>query len=551
MDSNWFDNYPIGVRRTIDVGAYASVASILEHSFSEYADREAFSSMGTTLTYAGIEAESRAFAAWLQNTLGMRRGERIAVMMPNCLQYTTALFGALRAGLVVVNVNPLYTARELEHQLCDAEVRTLVVMENFAATLEKIYDNIPVETVITTQLGDMLTPAKRLLTNMVVKHVKKMVPTWNLPGTVDFRSALAQGGKQTFDPVDIGGDDLAFLQYTGGTTGPAKGAMLSHANVVANVLQCQEWFKPEMSAEGELIITALPMYHIFALTVNTLVYFSVGGHNVLITNPRDMPGFVKTLAQYPFSAITGVNTLYNGLLNTEGFADLDFSTLKFSMSGGMATQEAVAERWHRATGKPIIEGYGLSETAPVVTCNPLSITRFNHSIGLPLPSTDVDIRDDNNNAVALGEPGELCVRGPQVMQGYWHKDAANAEAFTADGFFKTGDVARQDDKGMFYIVDRKKDMILVSGFNVYPNEIEDVVAAHPDILEAAAVGVPDEKSGEAVKLFVVRKKSALTADAVRDYCRDNLTAYKVPKHYEFINEVPKSNVGKILRKELR
>lgn len=551
MDSNWFDNYPIGVRRTIDVGAYASVASILEHSFSEYADREAFSSMGTTLTYAGIEAESRAFAAWLQNTLGMRRGERIAVMMPNCLQYTTALFGALRAGLVVVNVNPLYTARELEHQLCDAEVRTLVVMENFAATLEKIYDNIPVETVITTQLGDMLTPAKRLLTNMVVKHVKKMVPTWNLPGAVDFRSALAQGGKQTFDPVDIGGDDLAFLQYTGGTTGPAKGAMLSHANVVANVLQCQEWFKPEMSAEGELIITALPMYHIFALTVNTLVYFSVGGHNVLITNPRDMPGFVKTLAQYPFSAITGVNTLYNGLLNTEGFADLDFSTLKFSMSGGMATQEAVAERWHRATGKPIIEGYGLSETAPVVTCNPLSITRFNHSIGLPLPSTDVDIRDDNNNAVALGEPGELCVRGPQVMQGYWHKDAANAEAFTADGFFKTGDVARQDDKGMFYIVDRKKDMILVSGFNVYPNEIEDVVAAHPDILEAAAVGVPDEKSGEAVKLFIVRKKSALTADAVRDYCRDNLTAYKVPKHYEFINEVPKSNVGKILRKELR
>jgi len=551
MDRNWFANYPIGVRRAIDTQAYASVASILEHSFREYAGRNAFSSMGTTLTYAAIEAESRAFGAWLQHTLGMRRGERIALMMPNCLQYASALFGALRAGLVVVNVNPLYTARELEHQLCDADVRTLVVMENFAATLEKIYDNIPVETVITTQLGDMLSPAKRALTNFVVKHVKKMVPKWHLPGTIDFRSALAEGRKQTFEPVDIGGDDLAFLQYTGGTTGPAKGAMLSHANVVANVLQCQEWFKPEMDAEGELIITALPMYHVFALTVNTLVYFSVGGHNVLITNPRDMPAFVKTLAQYPVTAITGVNTLYNGLLNTEGFADLDFSTLKFSMSGGMATQEAVAERWFRVTGKPIIEGYGLSETAPVVSCNPLSIARFNHSIGLPLPSTDVDIRDDHDNAVALGEPGELCVRGPQVMPGYWRQNEANAEAFTADGFFKTGDIAHQDEQGLFYIVDRKKDMILVSGFNVYPNEIEDVVAAHPDILEAAAVGVPDEKSGEAVKLFVVKKNASLTADAIRAYCRDNLTAYKVPKHYEFINEVPKSNVGKILRKELR
>ena len=551
MEKNWFENYPIGVRNTIDTEAFASVAEIIDKSCREYADRNAFSNMGTTLTYAEIAAESEAFAAYLQQTLGMRKGERIAIMMPNCLQYATALFGALHAGLIVVNVNPLYTARELEHQLSDAEVKTLVVMENFAATLEKIYDNVPVETVITTQLGDMLSPIKRLLTNFVVKRVKKMVPSWNLPGATDFNTALASGRRQQFEPVDINRDDLAFLQYTGGTTGPAKGAMLSHGNVVANVLQCQEWFKPEMSAEGELIITALPMYHIFALTVNTLVYFSVGGHNVMITNPRDMPAFVKTLSQYPFSAITGVNTLYNGLMNTDGFADLDFSTLKFSMSGGMATQQPVAERWAQTTGKPIIEGYGLSETSPVATCNALSIKSFNHSIGMPMPSTDVDIRDDDGNSLALGEPGELCVRGPQVMQGYWNKPDVNAETFTDDGFFRTGDVARQDENGLFYIVDRKKDMILVSGFNVYPNEIEDVVAGHPDILEAAAVGVPDEKSGEAVKLFVVKKNPGLTADTVRDYCRESLTGYKVPKHYEFIDEVPKSNVGKILRKELR
>ena len=551
MDKNWFENYPIGVKQDIDTSAFDSLAHIIEHSCGEHGERAAFSNMGHTLTYKEIEAESRAFAAYLQQTLGMRRGERIAIMMPNCLQYATALFGALRAGLVVVNINPLYTARELEHQLKDAEVRTLVVMENFAATLEKIYDNVPVETVITTQLGDMLSPIKRVLTNFVVKRVKKMVPNWELPGATDFNTALNVGRSQQFEPVQLGGDDLAFLQYTGGTTGPAKGAMLSHANVVANVLQCQEWFKPEMSDEGELIITALPMYHIFALTVNTLVYFSVGGHNVLITNPRDMPGFVKTLSQYPFSAITGVNTLYNGLLNTDGFAELDFSTLKFSMSGGMATQEPVAERWARVTGKPIIEGYGLSETSPVVSCNPLNTKKFNHSIGLPLPSTEVDIRDDDGHSLAIGEPGELCVRGPQVMSGYWRKDDVNAEAFTEDGFFRTGDIARQDSGGFFYIVDRKKDMILVSGFNVYPNEIEDVVAGHPDILEAAAVGVPDEKSGEAVKLFVVKKRASLSLDAVRDYCRENLTAYKVPKHYEFIDEVPKSNVGKILRKELR
>ncbi|GAB3681394.1 AMP-binding protein [Salinisphaera aquimarina] len=551
MHKNWFENYPIGVRHTIDTAAFESVASIIEDSCADHAQRTAYSSMDTALTFADVEQHSKAFAAYLQQSLQMRRGERLAIMMPNCLQYVIALFGALRAGLVVVNINPLYTARELEHQLVDADVKTLLVMENFAATLEKIYDSVPVETVITTQLGDMLSLPRRLLTNFVVKKVKKLVPDWNLPGALDFPSALAEGRRLTFEPVKIGPDDLAFLQYTGGTTGPAKGAMLSHGNVVANVLQCQEWFKPEMSDTGELVITALPMYHIFALTVNTLVYFSVGAHNVLITNPRDMPGFVKTLGKYPFSAITGVNTLYNGLLNTPGFAELDFSQLKFSMSGGMATQQAVAERWFEVTGHPIIEGYGLSETAPVVSCNPLNSRMFNHSIGMPVPSTEVDIRNDDGDSLAIGEPGELCVRGPQVTSGYWRQDKVNVEAFTEDGFFRTGDIARQDESGLFYIVDRKKDMILVSGFNVYPNEIEDVVAGHEGVLEAAAVGVPDEKSGEAVKLFVVKKDSELKLDEVRRYCRDHLTGYKVPKHYEFIAEVPKSNVGKILRKELR
>jgi len=551
MDKNWLEHYPIGVRHTIDTARYDSAVAIIDQACREHAARPAFSCMDTTLTYADVDRYSRAFAAYLQNSLGMQTGERIAIMMPNCLQYPVALFGALRAGLVVVNINPLYTARELEHQLSDADVRTLIVMENFAATLEKIYDSVPIETVITTQLGDMLSLPKRLLTNFVVKKVKKMVPAWNLPGAIEFRATLSKGASLNFTPAQPGPDDLAFLQYTGGTTGPAKGAMLSHANIVANLLQCQEWFKPEMSEDGEVIITALPMYHIFALTVNTLVYFSVGGHNVLVTNPRDMPGFVKILDKYPFSAITGVNTLYNGLLNTPGFADLDFTTLKFSMAGGMATQQAVAERWFSLTGKPIIEGYGLSETAPVVSCNALNVKSFNHSIGMPLPSTDVVIRDDEGRDLALGESGELCVRGPQVMPGYWRKDDVNAEAFTEDGYFKTGDIARQDESGLFYIVDRKKDMILVSGFNVYPNEIEDVIATHEGVLEAAAVGVPDEKSGEAVKLFVVKKRDDLSLDEVRAYCRDHLTGYKVPKHYEFIGEVPKSNVGKILRKELR
>lgn len=551
MDKNWLEHYPIGVRHTIDTAAVESVTAIIDRACEDFGDRAAFSCMGATLSYADVDRHSRAFAGYLQSDLDMQPGERLAIMMPNCLQYPVVLFGALRAGLVVVNINPLYTARELEHQLTDADVKTLVVMENFAATLEKIYDSVPLDTVITTQLGDMLGTARRLFINFAVKKVKKLVPAWNLPGAIDFREALAKGRRQDWSPVSPAASDLAFLQYTGGTTGPAKGAMLSHANIVANLLQSQEWFKPEMSDTGEVIITALPMYHIFALTVNTLVYFSLGGHNVLVTNPRDMPGFVKILVKYPFSAITGVNTLYNGLLNTPGFAQLDFSTLKFSMAGGMATQQAVAERWFEVTGKPIIEGYGLSETSPVVSCNALNARAFNHSIGMPLPSTDVVIRDDDGTTLPIGESGELCVRGPQVMRGYWRQTEASVDAFTEDGYFRTGDIARQDEQGLFYIVDRKKDMILVSGFNVYPNEIEDVIATFEGVLEAAAVGVPDEKSGEAVKLFVVKKRADVTIEEVRRYCRDHLTGYKVPKHYEFIDEVPKSNVGKILRKELR
>jgi len=551
MNANWLAHYPQGVPATIDSAAYASVVDIVERSCRTFAERPAFSNMGTSLSFADVERQSRAFAAYLQQSLGMHKGERIAIMMPNCLQYPIALFGALRAGLVVVTVNPLYTARELEHQLADADVKTLLVMENFAATVEKIHDNVPVETIITTQLGDMLGLGKRLAVNFIVRRIKKSIPPWYLPGTIDFRTAMAQGRRRRFEPVPLTGEDLAFLQYTGGTTGPARGAILSHANVAANVLQCQAWFNPETDDTGEIMITALPMYHIFALSVNTLVYFSIGGHNVLVTNPRDMRAFVKILGKYPFSAITGVNTLYNGLLNTRGFAELDFTTLKFSMSGGMATQQAVAERWHDTTGQPIIEGYGLSETAPVISCNRLDTTRFNHSIGLPLPSTDIDIRSDDGTPQPTGQPGELCVRGPQVMRGYWRAQDTDADAFTPDGFFRTGDIARQDDNGLLYIVDRKKDMILVSGFNVYPNEIEDVVTGHADVLEAAAVGVPDENSGEAIKLFVVRRRPELRKEDIRRYCRDQLAAYKVPKHYEFIAELPKSNVGKILRKELR
>lgn len=551
MERIWLKHYPEGVAPEIKLDSYQSLPDALAQSCQKYADRIAFAHMENQWTFTEVEAKARDFAAFIQNELQLQKGQRLAIMMPNCLQYVVALFGALRAGLVVINVNPLYTARELEHQLSDSGAEAIVVMENFAATLEKIHDSVPVKSIIITQLGDMLSGIKGPMTNFVLKRVKKAIPDWELPNTTQFRTAMTKGAKLEFTAVDIGHDDLAFLQYTGGTTGPAKGAMLSHGNLIANLLQVHAWFGPEMSNHEEVIITALPMYHVFALTVNTLIFFTLGGKNVLISNPRDMPAFVKTLTRHRFTAITGVNTLFNGLLNTPGFSELDFSSLKLANGGGMAVQKPIAERWKKVTGVPIVEGYGLSETSPVASCNRLDIKEFNHSIGLPLPSTDFVIRDDDNNDVKPGEPGELCIRGPQVMSGYWEKPEANAESFTPDGFFRSGDIARMDEEGYFYIVDRKKDMILVSGFNVYPNEIEDTIASHEDVLEAACIGVPDEKTGEAVKLFVVKKNAALNANAVREYCKQTLTAYKVPKHIEFIDEVPKSNVGKILRKELR
>lgn len=551
MEKIWLRHYPEGVAPEIELDKYKSIPDALAQSCNKYADRVAIEHMDCQWTYAEVDAKSRNFAAFLQNELQLEKGQRLAIMLPNCMQYVVALFGALRAGLVIINVNPLYTARELEHQLSDSGAEAILVMENFAATLEKIYDSVPIKSVITTQLGDMLTGIKGPVTNFLVKRVKKMIPEWELPNTTEFRNAMLKGAKLEFSPVEISHEDLAFLQYTGGTTGPAKGAMLSHGNLIANVLQVQAWFGPEMTNESEVIITALPMYHVFALTVNTLIFFTLGGKNVLVTNPRDMPGFVKVLGRHKFTAITGVNTLFNGLLNTPGFSELDFSALKLANGGGMAVQKIIAERWKQVTGVPIVEGYGLSETSPVASCNRLDVEEFNHSIGLPVPSTEFVIRDDDDKDVRPGEPGELCIRGPQVMSGYWNQPKANKEAFTSDGFFRSGDIARMDQDGYFYIVDRKKDMILVSGFNVFPNEIEDVIASHEDVLEAACIGVPDEKSGEAIKLFVVKKNPELNANAVREYCKQKLTGYKVPKHIEFIDEIPKSNVGKILRKELR
>lgn len=552
MNNNWLALYQSGVPATIDSLPWPSLAHMFEDCCQRYGEHKAFASLDTTLTYADIERQSRAFAAWLQNAIGVTQGERIALMMPNCLQYVVTLLGALRAGLVVINVNPLYTARELEHQLSDSGATTIVVLENFAAKLEKVFDNVAVETVITTRLGDFQKAAKRLLTNFTIKAVKKGIPEWYLPNAHDLRQVLESGATQAFNAPTLGADDLAFLQYTGGTTGPARGAKLSHGNLVANVTQCHAWVAPELDAdETPTIITALPIYHIFALTVNILLYLCLGGKNILVTDPRNMAGLVKTMARHPFNAITGVNTLFNGLLNAKGFADLDFSHLHFAMAGGMTLQQAVAERWAAVTGKPLIEGYGLSETSPVVTCNPLNVEQFNHSVGVPLPSTEVTILNDHDLALPRGEPGELCVRGPQVMRGYWNHGEDDDTVFTADGFLRTGDIAEQDAQGRIFIIDRKHDTIVVSGFKVYPNEIEDVVATHPGVKETACIRVPDEKTGEAIKLFVVKRDANLPMEAIRTYCREHLTGYKVPRHYAFIDEIPKSNVGKILRKELR
>ncbi|MFZ7094795.1 long-chain fatty acid--CoA ligase [Luteimonas dalianensis] len=547
----WLANYPKGVPSEIDVDEFASVPEVLADAIRSYSDRPAFTNMGVTLTYAEIDRLSSQFAAWLLGELKLKKGDRVAIMMPNCLQYPIATFGVLRAGLTVVNVNPMYTARELRHQLDDAGASVLVVLDNFGDTAQKALETCQVRHVVTTGLGDMLGFPKGAIVNFVLRYIRKMVPDYNIPGAVRFRDTLAAGGKHALPEVSISPDDIAFLQYTGGTTGVAKGAMLTHRNMVANMQQASAWISDGLVPGGETVITALPLYHIFALTANGLVFMKIGGHNWLITNPRDMPGFVNELGKVQFTAITGVNTLFNGLLNTPGFNEIDFSTLKVTLGGGMAVQRSVAERWKRVTGNTLVEAYGLTETAPAACINPMNLPDYNGSIGLPIPSTDACIKDDEGNMLPTGEVGELCIKGPQVMKGYWQRPEDTANAIDADGWLHTGDMAKMDEDGFFYIVDRKKDMILVSGFNVYPNEVEDVVAMLPGVLEVAAVGVPDEKSGEVVKLVVVKKDESLTAEQIKAHARENLTGYKQPRIIEFRKELPKTNVGKILRRELR
>jgi long-chain acyl-CoA synthetase len=551
MEKIWLKSYPPGVSADIDISAFNSLGDVFDRSVRLYGSRPAYVCMDKAITYDELDRLTAQFAGFLQGELGLPKGARVAIMMPNVLQYPIAAFGALRAGYVVVNVNPLYTPRELEHQLKDSGAVAIVIVENFCTTLQQILKDTPVKTVVTTGLGDMLGFPKSAIVNFVVKHVKKMVPAWSIPGAIGFRDALTRGARHALKPVQVTLDDLAFLQYTGGTTGVAKGAMLTHRNIVSNLSQAYEWIKPFVREGGEIIVTALPLYHIFALTANCLTFLRLGATNVLITNPRDIPGLVKEFAKYPFSVFTGVNTLFNALLNDAGFAGLDFSTLRVTLGGGMAVQKAVADRWRAVTGTPLIEAYGLTETSPAATMNPMTLTEYNGSIGLPVPSTEVVIRDDDGKDLPLGQAGELCVRGPQVMKGYYNRPDETAKVLMADGFLRTGDVAVIDDQGFVRIVDRKKDMILVSGFNVYPNEVEAVVAMHPGVLEVAAIGLPDEKSGEAVKVFIVRKDPSLTADAVLAHCRENMTGYKIPRFVEFREELPKTNVGKILRRALR
>jgi long-chain acyl-CoA synthetase len=551
MDKPWLRSYPPGVPAEVDVHEFSSVKDILERSCQRFADRPAYSNLGVTITYAELDRLTRQFAAFLQSLPGLKKGERVAIMMPNLLQYPVAMFGALRAGMVVVNVNPLYTARELEYQLKDSGARGVVVVENFANTLQQVVDKTQVEHVITTQIGDMCPIPQRWLVNFVVKNLKKMVPDWRIDGAIDFLAALRRGAAAPLQEVAISHDDIAFLQYTGGTTGVPKGAQLTHGNIVANLQQASSWIANKLTEGRETIIAALPLYHIFCLTANILTFMKWGGHNILITNPRDLPGFVKELEKWKFTAITGVNTLFNALMNTPGFDKVDFSALKLALGGGAAIQRAVAERWEQMTGKPLIEAYGLTESSPAACINPLTLEAFNGSIGLPIPSTDVTIRNEQDKEVPHGEVGEICIRGPQVMKGYWNKPDETAKTLTPDGWLKTGDMGYMDDAGFVYITDRKKDMILVSGFNVYPNEIESVLAMHPGVLESAAVSVHDEKTGEAVKVVIVKKDPSLTAEQVVAFCREHLAAYKVPKHVEFRTELKKSPIGKVLRRELR
>ena len=554
MEKFWLQHYPPGVPAEVDVDQYSSLVQLMEEGFSKYAQRNAYAYMDRLFTFAEIDRHSAAFGAWLQGR-GIARGARVAIMMPNVVQYPIALAGVLRAGCVVVNVNPLYTPRELEHQLKDSGAEAIFILENFATTLQQVASKVPTKTVVLTSMGDLLGFAKGLLVNFVVRHVKKMVPEYSVPGAIRWNEMMADAVKMNLKPVQVGSDDVAFLQYTGGTTGLSKGATLLHRNIVANMLQSEAWYQPALSklkpGEAPITITALPLYHIFALTVCAMMSMRIGGHCVLIPNPRDIPGFVKELQKYKFHVFPAVNTLFNGLLNNEEFTKLDFSRLILSAGGGMAVQEAVAKRWLAVTGCAICEGYGLSETSPVATANRTDTDRFTGTIGLPVPNTEIAILDDEGNKLPVAAVGEIAIRGPQVMAGYWQHPAETAKVMTADGFFRTGDIGIMDNDGYTKIVDRKKDMILVSGFNVYPNEIEGVVAEHPGVMECAVVGVPDDNSGEAVKLFVVKKDPALTEKDVAEFCKEHLTGYKKPKYIEFRADLPKTNVGKILRRELR
>jgi long-chain acyl-CoA synthetase len=550
MERYWLKSYPPGVPADIDPNEFRSLKHVAESCFQKYARLDAYVQMGHTMTYQDVDEHSRAFGAWLQQRAGLRKGQRIAIMMPNLLQYPVAMIGALRAGLVVVNTNPLYTMRELEHQLKDSGAEAIVILENFCSILQQVLPNTGVKTVIVTGVGDLLGFPKSAIVNFVVKHRRKQVPAWSIPGALRFTNVLSEGLRLPLDPVEVNHDDVAYLQYTGGTTGVSKGAVLTHRNMVANVLQGKSWFNQGLDP-GCTYIIALPLYHIFSLTSNCWLFMLVGGRGIMIVNPRDFASFVAEMRQNPPTFIMAVNTLFNALLNTPGFEKIDHSKLRGAIGGGMAVQKAVADRWKAATGCVLSQGWGLTETSPIATMNRLDEKDFTGAIGYPVPSTEISIRDDAGKALAIGDVGEICVRGPQVMQGYYNRPDETAKVMLPDGWLRTGDIGRMDERGLVYIEDRKKDMILVSGFNVYPNEVESVAVTHPGVLEVAAVAKPDEKSGEVVVLFVVKKDPNLTESELIEHCRKSLTGYKVPKRVYFKSELPKTNVGKILRRALR
>ena len=546
----WFKFYPEGVESEVNVTAYSSVVNLFEESVKKFGDSIAYECMGKSLTFNEVDRLSENFAAYLQNELKLKKGDKVAIQMPNCLQYPVALFGTLRAGMVVVNANPLYTPREMKHQFEDSGADAIVIMANFASNLEKIRHEIKTKHVIVTELGDMLGGLKGMIVNFVVKHVKKIVPPYNLPRAIGWKTMMSKGASSAFQRVEMTLGDTAFLQYTGGTTGVSKGAELTHGNIVANMQQISAWMKPKLVEKEEVVITALPLYHIFALTVNCLSMMKIGAHNVLITNPRDIPGFIKELSKHKFTVFTGVNTLFNGLMNNPEFSKLDFNSLKVTVGGGMAVQKATAEKWHKITGGPLAEGFGLTETSPVAVCNPIDGTERIGTIGIPVPNTDVKVIDDSGKELPTGEKGELCIKGPQVMKGYWNRPDETDKVMDGD-WFKTGDIAVIDEDGFIKIVDRKKEMILVSGFNVYPNEVENAIAMHPKVLETGVIGMPDEKSTEKVVAYIVPKDNSVTAEEIIAHCREELTNYKVPKEVYFTDELPKTNVGKILRRKIK